>query len=566
MSSPHVSEPLPSRVNPYHLLTAINSSEVRWPGALRAGLAILLPGAVALLLGFDTEMFLIAAGGCAVIYGEGHPYRSRFAVMATAAALISTGAVAGAFIGSVVWGNIDAGGTGWWLLLPALFATAMATIGAFVQNALKLRPPGAFFIVMVTGGSTMVARLGFNPIEVGLWTAVGSASGVVLGMLPALVDPIGPQRRAVITLDRAVDKFEHSANPSLGQRHQCQTALYAAWTSLADARVISGGQIIKPHQAHLVNRTREAQLRLTARTAELGFSAAEADLLSDEPTWFDTTRTAIPHMRPTQNYRIYRSMVFNSHAAVTAQKVFIAALSAAVVGIALGLHRPDWAIVSALLVLQWGPDRVAGQIRAVHRMIGSLLGVGLFAIFHLLEFRAWSLLIALAACQFFAEVFVVKNYAIATIFTTPLALLLGNAVTDPLGEVVAARTAEIGLSIAFASLALWFWRPQAAAKDHVRLLRRARNAMSSLVGELATHTPAGSIERRRDLQFELLAERSAIQSLAQDDRAVAKQRWDYHLKVQNIGYSLLDYSNANNHRMPDDAEILELSHRVRQLN
>ena len=31
----------------------------------------------------------------------------------------------------------------------------IATIGAFVQNALRLPAPGSFFIVMVGGGATM---------------------------------------------------------------------------------------------------------------------------------------------------------------------------------------------------------------------------------------------------------------------------------------------------------------------------------------------------------------------------------------------------------------------------
>ncbi|MBF6842254.1 hypothetical protein HN289_21705, partial [Acinetobacter baumannii] len=53
----HAAEQLPSRVNPWQLLTAFNSSAPRWPGALRAALAIFLPGAVALLLGYHQEMF-----------------------------------------------------------------------------------------------------------------------------------------------------------------------------------------------------------------------------------------------------------------------------------------------------------------------------------------------------------------------------------------------------------------------------------------------------------------------------------------------------------------------------
>ncbi|WP_224784266.1 hypothetical protein [Corynebacterium amycolatum] len=75
---------LPPQPSAWQLFTAFHSRAQRWPGALRAALALFLPGAVALLTGHGSEMLLIAAGGCVVIYGEGHPYRSRLRVMATA--------------------------------------------------------------------------------------------------------------------------------------------------------------------------------------------------------------------------------------------------------------------------------------------------------------------------------------------------------------------------------------------------------------------------------------------------------------------------------------------------
>ena len=146
-------EPLPARPNPRTLLTSFSAPSRRWPGALRAALALALPGAAALVLGFDNEMLLIAAGGYTVIYGEGHPYRTRWRVMATAGLLIAAAAVAGAFVGTVMFAHLEAGGTHWWLAASALFTTLIATIGAFVQNALRLPPPGSFFIVMAAAAA-----------------------------------------------------------------------------------------------------------------------------------------------------------------------------------------------------------------------------------------------------------------------------------------------------------------------------------------------------------------------------------------------------------------------------
>lgn len=58
-----------------------------------------------------------------------------------------------------------------------------------MQNALRLPPPGAFFIVMTAGGATMSAKLGLNPFKVGGWTLLGVASSLIVGMTPWLVHP-----------------------------------------------------------------------------------------------------------------------------------------------------------------------------------------------------------------------------------------------------------------------------------------------------------------------------------------------------------------------------------------
>ena len=41
-------------------------------------------------------------------------------------------------------------------------------------------------------------------------------------------------------------------------------------------------------------------------------------------------------------YRIYRASVGNSHAVVTVEKILLAAIATTLVGLALGLDRPDW--------------------------------------------------------------------------------------------------------------------------------------------------------------------------------------------------------------------------------
>lgn len=557
-------DPVPARPSAWQLLTAFHSSGPRWPGSLRAALALTLPGAVALLLGFENAMLLIAAGGFTVIYGEGHPYRARWKIMLTAGLMIALSATGGAFVGDYMWGAMAGGGTHWWLLLSACYTIILATIGTYTQNALRLSPPGAFFIVMVGGGSTMVSQLGLAPIDVGLWALIGVASGLLIGMFPALFRPRHPQEQAVATLEKAVADFEAADKPAVAKNHQAETALANAWEALSDSGAVRGGRLLDEKQRDLVDRTKSAQLRLVNTSGTLPNDAATEEL-TDTPNYVDPARTAIPLARPSVAYRLYRSLHPYSHATLTATKVAIATTLAGVAGIAMGLERPDWAIVSAMLMLQWGPDHLPGTIRGLHRMIGSLVGILLYAAFHLLGVEGFSLLLALAVSQFFAEFFVTRNYAFTVIFTTPLALLMGDSLSNPLDDVMVGRTVEVLLSIVFGMLALWLWQRNSEPRQHDRLVNRSFNAMGAALGALLTARPSSTIvlTELRDLQYELLSERRAAQTLANNQSKVAEQRWDTHLAVQLSGYSIVDHATASSHREQTIEEIAELARRVR---
>ena len=248
--------PIPQRPSTTQLLTAFNSASVRWPSALRAGLAILIPGAIALLTGHDYAILLISTGAFTVIFGEGHPYRTRPRVMLTAGTALITVAAVGVLVGHLIF----APGHGhWWLLLAGLYTTALAAVCGFAQNALRLPPPGTFFLVMVGGGSVMLARTDVTVGQLLFWALTGMVASLVLGMAPALIDAHGPERRAVAALEKAAAAFQDDRDDSLARHHQAQTALFAAWQALSDAHIIRGGRIIDSQGAHLVERTLAAQ-------------------------------------------------------------------------------------------------------------------------------------------------------------------------------------------------------------------------------------------------------------------------------------------------------------------
>lgn len=457
------------------LLTAYNTAAKRWPGAIRAALAIIIPGAVAILLGYDHALPFLAMGAFTVIYGEGHPYRSRAKVMAVASALLVAASVGGV----VLSGN---------LLVAGIYTVLLATVGTFVQNALRLPLPGCFFIVMVGGGASMAH---VSVPEIVVFSFAGCAFSFLIGMSPMLADATGPERAAVVAAEKAS-----------GDLQQSRSAIFAAWMALSDAGIVRGGRIIKESGRPLVER----------------LQAVHVDI--------------IPHTRPTARYRLYRNTTAHSHAVVTAEKVFIAGLATVLVGLALGFHRPDWGAVSALLLLQWGPEHLVGTVRAAQRVIGSLAGVAIYALMD--SAHGWWLLGALALCQFCAEIFVAKNYALCVMFSTPLALLMGAT-----EGAISSRIAEIAISCCFALLVLWLWMPKAPVVNHYRLQRRCLEAATTLLGLIHFSAPSAELAARRDLQYELLSEGRSFKTLSADYPDSLELFSERHDQLQEFGYALL---------------------------
>lgn len=557
-----VNKKMPTMADWWTAFTAINSKATRWPGALRAALAIAIPGGIAMLTGNKDAILLICAGAFAVIYGEGIVYRKRWKVMAIAGALLWLGATIGTLVGTLIF----APGNGhWWLLLSAFFVTALGSFVVFLQNALRLPPPGGFFIVMVSGGSTMLAKSGVDPLEAAFWPLTAIATSLVLGMLPALRDPHGPERATVENLERAAKAFQEAKDDELARHHQAQTALANAWEALSDAGIVRGGLIINESQSDLVDRTLAAQRAIVQHNQKRDGLGADAATLFESVNLLEPERTVIPHSRPTARYRIYRSLTADSHAMVTAKKVAIAGLATGVIGVALGLNRPDWGVISALLILQNGPEKIPGTMRGTHRMLGSILGLGLFALFYLFGVEGWTLVAALAICQYCAEIMVVKNYALLVIFSTPLALLMGG-ISEPLGNLVVSRIAEIGLSVFFAFIALWFMSNASKAREYLRLQVRSYQAMSTVLGTLLSATPDEALVLRRDLQYELLSERRAIQTLALDHPEQAQEHWEKHRAIQHAGYQILDYCSLSPNTMMEHGALGALIESVRKIS
>jgi hypothetical protein len=110
------------------------------------------------------------------------------------------------------------------------------------------------------------------------------------------------------------------------------------------------------------------------------------------------------------------------------------------IGVALFLDpdRAYWIVGAAVAVVGVVADRRAAFSRGLHRMIGTVLGAGVYLLLAPLPIPALGLALLLAVLQFAIELFVVRNYALALVFITPLVLLLTGAATGAVDSVAVA--------------------------------------------------------------------------------------------------------------------------------
>ena len=93
---------------------------------------------------------------------------------------------------------------------------------------------------------------------------------------------------------------------------------------------------------------------------------------------------------------------------------------------ALQLERPYWVPVSCLAVIQ-GASLRAAWTRQLQRILGTALGLLLFLAIVQVPLGPWGLAAVLTALTLVVETLVVRHYGLASVFITPMAILLAEA-------------------------------------------------------------------------------------------------------------------------------------------
>ncbi|MFJ7909802.1 FUSC family protein [Kitasatospora sp. NPDC096204] len=375
-----------------------------------------------------------SAGGLGALYGHGLPYRARARTLA--GVLLGTVLSTGAALTAAALTRDAA-------VLVAV-AAALAALHKLLCDAARVGPPGSLIITFTSASCAFVPqRLAEVPPHLAL-TVLGAALAWLVCMAPALVRPYGPERIATArALEAAARLLRTGPDASdAAARTALVGAVEAAWQSLAlstrDRRRALGDapeRLLVRAEAALAGPARPedaARYLGWARDLRRGRPLPSPDLTEAEAAEPAARR---PGPRPP----LRRALRPGSALPPIALRVAVGCAAAGWLSLALGVGRPYWAVVTAASVFQ--ANSTLSWQRALQRVLGNLLGLLLFTAALPVAHSAPVALIGLGlVCQFGAEATIARSYWLATVFVTPMALLMTEfAGPQPAGALVADR-------------------------------------------------------------------------------------------------------------------------------
>lgn len=139
------------------------------------------------------------------------------------------------------------------------------------------------------------------------------------------------------------------------------------------------------------------------------------------------------------------------------------------VAVLSGLENPYWIPISCLAVMQ-GASTKHIWTRAIQRVLGTLIGLGLTWVILLKDLSIAEICISIILLQIIIEFFIVRNYAIAVIFISTLTIFLAEPNIKLIGnpsQLISARFFDILIGSAIGAVGGWILH-----HEHVRFYTR----------------------------------------------------------------------------------------------
>lgn len=587
----------------------------RLPHAARAAVCIGLPLTIGVLAGDAAAGTSASLGAFVAFSARPEPYRRRARLL---------GVLAVAFPLAVVLGSLAAPSGVASALVPAVFAA----VACFLALAFALPPPREFLLVMVCLLATGLPLVeGGALADRGLLALAGAAFAWCVSMAgwlrPALRER--PQR---IALAAALDAAAALLCAEPGERDDRR---HASMLALRDARAAAAGsgraaEWIAPQLAALQDVAAAAvgfanvglvadpasAARVRAAAAELrgdapapstltsppppGEAGGDAAPLSSTPGAAARQRllvaTATAHQArldaaierledpappplradelpraQTARERLSAALAPHSLALPTAARIGLAVAAGAGLGHALGLAHAYWAALTAAAILQ-GATGPLMRRRARERTVGTFAGGAIAAALLAVAPPAGALVAAIVLSQLVVELLIPLSYALATVFITPIPLLMselagGNEGASLAGTRVIDTLIGVVIGVAIATL-VW---PRAATRRLPAVTASAFDSSRACLLALAdpSRSRAATDRERARAQADLLTLRAVLDaSLGELLTRAPERELDVPQSVERLAYLVTGAAHGA-HVVVDPGERAQLEHALGEL-
>lgn len=567
----------------------------RWT-ALRIGLSFVIPLSIAAALGHVAWGAVATQGAFVAMYARDEPYRRRLRVMS---------AVAVAQALSVVLGTLVAPSP----LLTAIGAGVVAGVATLGCLAWNVGNPREYMIVLAfLAASAIPGDASDVPERIALVLA-GAAIVIAIAMSGALRRPRGPEERALAraytVLARLLDAIGHDSvntarHEALVALEQARNVLTAATAGRADGdRLVElalAGEAVMDTALGLVLRESgpldpgwgAATRRIAASVADpqQGTDIAlpdEVPALPHGPRFVAAMErataaadpalamqvTLVPFGRRSSRRAIAvlrRALRPGSLVVPTAARVALATTLGTLLGMAIGVERGFWVGLTTVAVLQASNVTLTAR-RTLQRAVGTIVGVGLAAAILSGHPGVLVIIVALAVCQTVNQATVVASYGVATVFATPIALLIVDLGQpgEPAGSLLGARVIDTLLGCAVGLLARRLFWPRTAATRLPAAQGAVIEAVQHVLHASLTRADASSSDlvrrSRRALHTALLNLRATHTDAVGDlvwKSAAADARWTTTLAVQRMAYAAMAFPAPRDADPPDRELVARL--------
>lgn len=497
----------------------VKKTALPWNRAISAGICLGLPSLIGILLGrFDYGM-LAGTGGFTYLYTFHEPYALR----ARKLFFTMVGIGFSFFCGSLL------------APYPVLSAVVLGLIGAlvtFIFGALKFKGPAALFFVL---SFALASGMPHGPSEAltrGTLVLLGGALAWLIAMAGWLVNPHGPEAQAVRRLYMNLAELLDAAGTGKYNKARHETLI-----SMVEAESILAGQgrswrepvlayrlLRLYHQAHVIYQEtdtwnpskgeplpaalgqvvrsvsrvlRSRELLSTESLKQLedpeleGLLRAVGELavILEEEAEDGWEGVAISS---TQVKNIFLSAFDkNSLVFLLSLRFGVILMIAALAAHAFNLNRSFWVPLSCASVML-GSTVIATFHRAIQRSLGTMIGVLIASAILWARPEGFVISVSIMVFTFFAELLIVRNYAIAILFVTPNALLMADASSHihNVGYYAGTRIVDVITGSIIGLIGVLILGRKSASSRIPYLMGRTIRSQSQLAAMLFTAQPA----------------------------------------------------------------------------